>query len=227
MTGTTITLTAADGHEFSAYEAKPGGKSRGGLVIVQEIFGVNAHIRKVTDGYAAAGYRAIAPAIFDRAERGVELDPGSSAERDKGIALRNQVSLDQMLTDIAATGTALAGTGRLGLVGFCLGGSLAWLTATRLDGFAATVGYYGGMIAGHLDEKPRRPVMLHFGEEDQGIPMSDVAKIKAVVDPAMVQVFSYAGAGHAFNRDGSAAWHEASAELALERTLGFLGQHVG
>ncbi len=224
--GANIELAAADGHEFSAYEAKPAGTPRGGLVIVQEIFGVNAYIRRVTDGYAEAGYRAIAPAIFDRAERGVELGNGP-ADREKGVALRNQISLEQMLADIAATAGALQDAGKIGLVGYCLGGSLAWLAAARLDGFAATVGYYGGMIAGHLDQQPRCPVMLHFGEEDAGIPMSDVDKVKAAVDPALVQVFTYPGAGHAFNRDQSPAWHEPSARLARERTLKFLGEHVG
>jgi carboxymethylenebutenolidase len=122
---------------------------------------------------------------------------------------------------------ALAASGKVGLVGYCLGGSLAWLAATRLDGFAAAVGYYGGMIAAHLDETPRVPVMLHFGENDGGIPMADVAKIRAAADPKLVQVFTYPGAGHAFNRDGSANWHEPSAKLARERTLAFLRERVG
>lgn len=224
--GQTITLTTDDGHRLSAHEAKPAGAARGGLVVVQEIFGVNAHIRKVTDGYAAAGYRAIAPAIFDRAEPGVDLGY-DAADRDKGLALRQKIGLDQTLLDIAAAAAALKGAGKTGVVGYCLGGSLAWLAATRLDGLAAAVGYYGGMIAAHLGETPRCPVMLHFGENDAGIPMSDVDKIKATVDQARVQVFVYPGAGHAFNRDGSANWHEASAKLALRRTLEFLAEHLG
>jgi len=225
--GANLMLTAKDGHQLSAYEAKPDGTVRGGLVVVQEIFGVTPHIRSVTNGYAAAGYRAIAPALFDRGEPGVELDPGKPEHVDKGRALRQKISLDDMLLDIAAAGAALKGSGKTGIVGYCLGGSLAWLTATRLDGFSAAVGYYGGMIAGHLGEKLHCPVMLHFGELDQGIPAADVDKIRATVDPAMVQIFTYAGAGHAFNRDGSANWHEASAKLALERTLKFLAEHLG
>jgi carboxymethylenebutenolidase len=218
-------LTASDGHRFGAYEAKPAGDPRGGLVVVQEIFGVNPHIRRVADGFAADGYHVIAPALFDRAELGVELgyEPADVA---RGRALRQQISLDETLLDIAACRLALGGSGKVGLVGYCLGGSLAWLTATRLDGFAATVGYYGGMVAGHLDESPRVPVMLHFGEEDGGIPMADVAKIRATADPALMQVFTYKGAGHAFNRDGNKAWHEQSAKLARERTMAFLRKHL-
>ena len=223
---TTITLKASDGHQFKAYEAKPAGPVRGGLVVVQEIFGVNAHIKRVADGFAADGYHVLSPALFDRAERDIEL----GYEKDdvaRGRGLREKISLDEMLLDIAACGAALKGAGKVAMVGYCLGGSLAWLTATRLPGFAATIGYYGGMIAKQLDEKPKCPVMLHFGELDGGIPMTDVAAIKAAVDPKMVQVFSYAGAGHAFNRDGNHAHHEPSAKVARERTLAFLRQHVG
>ena len=226
MAGTT-TLSAEDGHRLSAYEAKPAGTPRGGLVIVQEIFGVNRHIRSVADGYAADGYDAIAPALFDRAERGVELsyEPG---DREKGVALRKAIPTTQMLLDVAAAAAAVRGAGKVGIVGYCLGGSLAWLAATRQQGFAAAVGYYGGLIAAHVGEEPFCPVMLHFGEEDRGISMSDVAKIKAQTDPARVQVFTYPGAGHAFNRDDSeAAFHEASAQLARERTLAFVREHVG
>ena len=221
-----IVLTASDGHRLGAYEVKPEGEPRGGLVIVQEIFGVNPHIRRVADGFAADGYHVIAPALFDRAELGVELGY-EAADVERGRNLRQEISLDEMLLDIAACRMALGATGKVGLVGYCLGGSLAWLTATRLDGFAAAVGYYGGMIAGHLDESPRVPVMLHFGEEDGGIPMADVAKIRASTDPARVQVFTYPAAGHAFNRHGNKAWHEHSAKRARERTLAFLRKHLG
>ncbi len=224
--GAAIELTASDGHVFGAYEAQPAGTPRGGLVVVQEIFGVNAHIRRVADGYAADGYRVLAPAIFDRAERNVKLGY-DAVDRDKGIALRKEIDIAAMLLDIAACAVALQPAGKVGIVGYCLGGSLAWLAACRLYGLSAAVGYYGGMIAAHLDEKPRIPVMLHFGEEDGGIPMADVARIRAAVDPAVVQVLAYPGAGHAFNRDGADSWHEPSAGLARERTLEFLHQRLG
>ncbi len=220
------TLTAKDGHAFSAYEAQPAGKARGGLVVIQEIFGVNAHMRRVADGFAADGYAVIAPAIFDRAEKGVDLGYGKE-DVDRGVALRKEIELDDMLVDIAASIEAVKGAGKVGIVGYCLGGSLAWLAATRLTGLSAAVGYYGGTIANNLGEKPLCPVMLHFGEEDTGIPMSAVEKIRAEVDPKRVQVFTYAGGGHAFNRDGNAAFHAPSAKLARERTLQFLATNVG
>jgi carboxymethylenebutenolidase len=223
---TTISLTAADGHHFAAYEASPPGKPRGGLVVVQEIFGVNRHIRDVADGYAADGYHVLAPAIFDRAERGIEL--GYDKENvATGIALRQKISLEEMLSDIAACVAALKSAGKVGVVGYCLGGSLAWLAATRLAGVVAAVGYYGGMVARHLGETPKCPVMLHFGDEDGGIPIADVAAIRAAVDPKAVQVFTYAGAGHAFNRKGNHAYHEDSARLARDRSLAFLRKHLG
>ncbi len=223
---TTISLTAKDGHHFSAYEVAPSGAPRGGLVVVQEIFGVNRHIRDVANGYAADGYRVLAPAIFDRAERGVELGYDQEG-RTRGIALRQEISLEEMLSDVEACVAALKPAGKVAVVGYCLGGSLAWLAATRFSGLAAAVGYYGGMVAKHLDEKPKCPVMLHFGEKDPSIPMDDIAAIRAAVDPHAVQCFTYADAGHAFNRAGNEAHHAPSAVLARVRSLAFLRQHIG
>ena len=126
---------------------------------------------------------------------------------ERGVELRKRIPLDAMLRDIAASLVALSSSGKVGIVGYCLGGSLAWLSALRLPGLAAAVGYYGSMIAANLAEPPRCPVMLHFGEDDHGIPMSDVEKMKAATDPAEVQIFTYRGAGHAFNRDGTPVYH--------------------
>jgi len=224
--GQFIHLKANDGHSFGAYETGPAGKARGGLIVIQEIFGVNAHVRRVADGFAADGYRVIAPSIFDRAERGADLGY-DKADVDRGVALRKQIEIAHMLLDIAATRDALAGAGKVGIVGYCLGGSLAWLAAAKVPGLAAAVGYYGGTIADSLGEKPRCPVMLHFGELDQGIPLADVEKIRSVAEPLGAEIFVYPGAGHAFNRDGHQALHEPSARLARERTLKFLGKHVG
>lgn len=128
-----IELTASDGHRLSAYVATPSEPPRGGLVVAQEMFGVNAHIRSVADGYAADGYHAIGPALFDRAERGVDLG-STPADRDKALALRNAIPIDAMLPDVAAATDAVARFGKVGIVGYCLGGSLAWLAATRLPG---------------------------------------------------------------------------------------------
>lgn len=221
-----IRLTAGDGHTFSAYEAVPEGTAKGGLVVVQEIFGVNRHIREVADEYARAGYRVVAPALFDRAERDVELGY-EGADRDKGIALRAKIDLDAMVSDVAASVDAVRPAGKVAVIGYCLGGSLAWLAAARIPGLAAAVGYYGGMVAKNLGEKPRCPVMLHFGEKDGGIPLADVETIRGASDPSKVQVFVYPGAGHAFNRYGNSAHHAPSADLARERTLAFLRQHIG
>ena len=214
-------LTAKDGFIFSAYVAKPTGSARGGLVVLQEIFGVNDHVRHVADGYAGDGYYVVAPALFDRAEEGVDLGY-EKEDMEKGVSLRAKIPLEQTLADVAASVEAAKKAGRVGIVGYCWGGSLAWIAAARVPGLAAAVGYYGSMVASHLNDQPRCPVMLHFGAEDKGIPAADVEKIIAAVDAKLVQIFVYPGAGHAFNRDGSAAWHEQSANLARERTLRFL-----
>src|SRR5581483_6387641 len=141
--GEMVTLTAEDGHQLSAYRALPAGPPRGGLVVVQEIFGVNAHIRAVCDGFAADGYLALAPAAFDRVERGVSLHY-AQADIERGRELRAKVGWDQMVTDVRAAVRALQAEGlKVGVVGYCMGGSLAWLAATRIDGLAAAVGYYG------------------------------------------------------------------------------------
>jgi carboxymethylenebutenolidase len=224
--GQTIELEAADGHTFSAYEAAPkAAHHRGGLVIVQEIFGVNAHIRSVADGYAADGYYVIAPAIFDRDKRGIELAYGPD-DIAKGRASVDKIGIDAMLQDIEAARAAAASAGKVGIVGYCLGGSLAWLAATRLRGFAAASCFYGGRIAAAAGEKPHCPVQMHFGEKDQSIPLTDVEKVRANVPRRLVEIFVYP-AGHAFNRDGTPAHEPESARLARERTLKLLREHIG
>jgi carboxymethylenebutenolidase len=223
--GTMITLQASDGFTLGAYEARPDGKPRGGLVVIQEIFGVNPHIQRVCEGYAMDGYHVISPAIFDRGERNVELGY-DKPDMDKGIALRASIPLEKTVLDVAAAVATLQGDGKVAIVGFCFGGSLAWIAGARVPGLSAAVGYYGGMISKHLDERPVCPVMLHFGEKDQGIPMSDVEKIKASSDPVRVQVYTYP-AGHAFNREGNQAYEPHSAMLARMRTAEFLMQNIG
>jgi len=224
--GEFITLTASDGHKFSAYEAKPAGKPKGGLVVVPEIFGINAHMRSVADGYAADGYHVLAPCLFDRVER--DYDRGYGPEdREAGMAIMKALKPAEMLADVTATVQKLVPEGKVALVGYCLGGSIAYLAASAVPGLTATIGYYGGMIAANLDKQPKVPVMLHFGDEDQGIPVEAVEKVKAAVDPKLVQVYRYANAGHAFNRAGTTSWHEPSARLARERTLAFLKAQIG
>lgn len=223
--GSTIELAARDGHRFSAYRALPagGGTTKGGIVVIQEIFGVNGHMRRVTDGFAAQGYAAIAPALFDRLRPGIELgyDDGGVAE---GRELRSEVGWDGPLADVQAAIDAAAAYGKVGVVGYCWGGSLAFLAATRLTGLACAVGYYGGQIAQYAEERTRVPVILHFGEKDHGIPMSDVDKVRAA-HPDM-SIFLYP-AGHGFNCDERGSYDAASAALALERTLLFFDAKLG
>lgn len=219
----TIKLTAADGVTIDAYRADPAGTPRGGLVVLQEIFGVNPHIRRVADGFAAEGYLVIAPALFDRVKPGVELgytQEGMSA----GIGLMGQVDQEKALLDVAAAVKAAAAGGKVGVVGYCWGGSLAYAAACSGEGLAAAVGYYGGNIAKSLDRKPKVPLMLHFGERDAHIPMSDVDRIKAALPD--VPVYTY-DADHGFNCDARGSYDKPSAATALERTLAFFARHLG
>jgi len=221
--GTTIKAKAADGHELSVYRAEPTGRARGGLVIAQEIFGVNSHIRAVCDGYAADGYLVVAPALFDRVERGVELGYQSD-DIARGRKLREPIALEQALMDMEAAANEIAGAGRIGAIGYCWGGTIAWVAATRSRSFAATVGYYGGGVPDLAAEQPNCPVQLHFGEQDQSIPLAGVEKVKAAHPE--VPVFIYP-AGHGFSCDQRGSYHAESARLARERTLAFLQEHIG
>src|SRR5919206_606364 len=163
--GETIRLRAADGFELSAYRAAPSGTPRGGLVVIQEIFGVNGHIRRVADGYAADGYLAIAPALFDRIEPGIEIGYGPD-DIERGRELKGRSRTDAALRDISAARDAAAAAGKVGVVGYCWGGYLSWLSATRVDGFAAAVSYYGGGIGTGATETPPRPLVLPFRGKD-------------------------------------------------------------
>jgi carboxymethylenebutenolidase len=221
--GKTVELAAADGHKFAVYRADPAGKPRGAIVVVQEIFGVNGHMRRVTDGFAAAGYLALSPALFDRTKRGVELgyDPAAIAA---GRELRGAVGDDGPLADVQATIDLAASGGKVAVIGYCWGGTLAYLAATRLKGLSCTVGYYGGGIAAAAGEKTRVPVMLHFGDSDQSIPLSDVDKVRAAHPEITTYVYK---AGHGFNCDERGSYDAASAKTALDRTLAFLKDHIG
>jgi carboxymethylenebutenolidase len=218
----TIRLEAEDGTQLSAYHVLPAEPPRGGLVVLQEIFGVNSHIRRVADGFAEKGYEVLAPALFDRLEPGVEL--GYDAEgMAKGRTFPQRLGWDGPLRDVAAAVAALRGAGRIGVVGYCWGGSLTYLAAARVGGIAAAVGYYGSAIAKNLDATPQVPTLLHFGANDASIPAADIEAIRARQPDVGVHVYA---AGHGFNCDARSAYEPASAQLALERTLAFFGQHL-
>ncbi len=215
--GETIKLTCKDGAKIGAYVARPAGAPKGGLVVLQEIFGVNHHIRAIADRFAAAGYLAVAPALFDRVEPNVELGYGME-ERPRAIDLRSQTRLEATLADIEAAISVAKQGGKVGLVGFCWGGTLAFLGTCRLPGVTAAVGYYGGGIAAVASERPRVPLMLHFGAHDKHIPMSDVEKIRTA--QPTVPIFVY-DADHGFHCDERDSYNKAASEEAGLRTLEF------
>lgn len=219
--GDTITLQAADGHSFHAYLSRPAGRARGGLVVLQEIFGVNHHIRSVTDGFAAEGYLAVAPALFDRVRPGVDI-PYDQLQTGRDI----MGSLDRANTvrDMAAAVAAVREPGKVGAIGYCWGGALADLAACEC-GVDAGVSYYGRHTATWLELKPGCPVLYHFGKLDPFIPPETVEAIRAGRPDGVFHV--YEEAGHGFNCDERHEYHPDSARLALERTLAFLRRHVG
>ncbi|HEX7816319.1 dienelactone hydrolase family protein [Dyella sp.] len=205
---------------IGAYLAEPTEKPRGGIVVIQEIFGVTAHIRKVTDHFAELGYTAIAPAFFDHLETGLELgyDTAGTEEGRKRVA---ELGLERPLEDVASAAEAIASAGRIGTVGYCWGGTVALLAALRLG--LPSVSYYGARNLPFLGETPKAPVMFHFGEKDRSIP-ADVVEKHRLMLPQM-DVFTYP-ADHAFNRDVGHAYDASSAALALERTMGFFDNYL-
>lgn len=222
--GQNVTLQAEDGHKLGGYRANPAGQPRGGVVIIQEIFGVNPHIRSVCDGYAADGYAALAPALFDRVEPNIQLGY-EQEDIVRGREIRGKIGWDTMIMDVRAAVQALQQDKlKLGIIGYCMGGSVAWLAAARIDGLSAAVGYYGGAIADFANERPRPPALLHFGETDASIPKEHWEKIKAAQPKVPMHTYP---AGHGFNCDQRASYHEPSARLARQRTLDFLRQHLG
>lgn len=221
--GHDIKLTASDGFQLGGYRADPTGKAKGALVVIQEIFGVNHHIRNVCDRYASEGYVAVAPSIFDRTEPNFQsgYSPDEVAVARKFVANPNWSA---MLLDVQAAIDSVKDVGPVGIVGFCLGGSVAFVAATKLSGLHAAVGYYGGAIVRFADDKPKVPTLLHFGEKDTGIPQSDVEIIRAKRPD--VEIHVYPGAQHGFSCDERASYDKASADLAGQRTLAFFAKHL-
>ncbi len=221
--GEHIKLTASDGFVLGAYQAEPAGTPLGAVVVIQEIFGVNVHIREVVDGYAAAGYFAIAPQIFDRVEPDIELGY-EEADMNTGIGIISE-KLDHAAVplDIQAAINAASAHGKVGVVGYCFGGRLAWIAACELDGVSAASSYYGGGIADEVGRTAKCPVIMHFGELDQHIPLSDVDKVKAAQPGVPVYVYV---ADHGFNCDHRASYDATASALAKERTLAFFGDNL-
>jgi len=222
--GRMIELEAADGHKLAAYRAEPAGKARGAVVVIQEIFGVNSHIKGVADGYAADGYLVIAPAMFDRAQRG--YDTGyTQPEIQAGVAVMQKLDWKQTLLDVDAALAEAKKAGKAGIVGYCWGGTVSWVAAARSAGLACAAPYYGGGMPGFIGDKPKCPTMCHFGELDQS-PTLEQSKAIAKAHPEITAHF-YPGAGHGFNCDQRGSYHAESAKLARQRTVEFFRKHLG
>ena len=222
--GKFIELKASDGHKFAAYVAEPSAKARAGVLVIPEVFGVNSHIKQTADGYAADGYLAVSPAMFDRAQR--NYDTGySQPEIQAGVAIMQKLDWKQSMLDVeAAIGEAMK-AGKVGIVGYCYGGTVAWVAAARASGLACSVPYYGGGMHGLIKEQPKVPVMCNFGETDQSPTLAQAKEIVAA-HPEISAHF-YAGAGHGFNCDQRGSWNAEAAKLARSRTLEFFRKHLG
>ena len=228
--GTMIELKSADGTRVPAYEARPAGTPKGAVVVIQEIFGVNSHIRNVADGYAAEGYWAVAPAAFHRVKPGVELGY-TDADMGEGFGYKTAVEAlpsPGVMPDIQAAidHAAKASGGKVGIVGYCWGGLLTWRAACTLTGLSAAAPYYGGGVTteAEIARQPKVPVLAHFADEDKWISLESVDAFKKAHPE--VEVLTYA-AHHGFNCDQRGAWHAPSAQLARERTLAFFAKHLG
>jgi carboxymethylenebutenolidase len=220
--GEYTTIMARDGHEFQAWLAAAPAHPRGAVVVLQEIFGINSHIRAVTDDFAAQGYTAIAPSLFDRIRRGIQLGY-SAPEVQEGAGYRSQLQTETTLKDVAAAIAVVRNSGRTATVGYCWGGTLSYLAACQLP-LAAAVVYYG-RLAAHLQQQPRCPVIYHFGAEDKSIPLSEVEMIRAAAKSPEA-VYVYPGAGHGFNCNQRDSYDPQAAALARTRTLEFLERCV-
>src|SRR5262245_11635369 len=222
--GSMIELTAADGHKLAAYRAEPAGKPRGAVVVIQEIFGVNSHIKSVADGYAKDGYLAIAPAMFDRLQRG--YDTGySQPEIQAGIAMMQKLDWKNTFADVDAAVAEAKKAGKVGIVGYCWGGTVSWRASANTSSLACSAPYYGGGMPNFMNENPKEPILGQFGELDQS-PTPAQAKELLGKHPD-VQGHFYGGAGHGFNCDQRGSYNAEAAKTARERTLAFFRKHIG
>ena len=228
MASSTITLTAADGFMSSAYVSEPSGTAKGALVVLQEIFGVNSHVRGVADGYAAAGYLAIAPSTFDRVERDVQLGytPNDITQGSRLKAAVEALPAPGVLQDIQAAVDVVARAGKVGIVGYCWGGLLVWRAAEKVRGLSAAVAYYGGgmTVGTEPSRKPAVPTMAHFGDQDAHISVESVKAFEAAHPEVEVHLYA---ANHGFNCDQRGSFNAGAAATALERSLFHFGKHLG
>lgn len=230
---TEVTISAADGGQFSAYVARPAKTPAAGLVVIQEIFGVNTVMRELCDEYAAQGFLAVCPDLFWRQKPGVQLTDKTQEEWNQAFAYMNGMDQDKAVEDLQATVTWLRGqgdcTGKVGSVGYCLGGRLAFMMATRSDA-DANVGYYGVGLGGMLGDVPRitRPLLLHIAELDKfSTPEERDQVVAGVAGNGRITAKVYPGVNHAFARPGGEHWDAATAADANKRTIDFFRTHLG
>ena len=226
--GDWLRLRTGDGKQISAYQARPQGEIKGGLVVIQEIFGVNAHIRSIVDGFARDGYVAISPALFDRIEPGVELRY-EGEDMQKAVGFYQKLRPETAILDVAAGFEQLKGEGAgTAVIGYCYGGFMAWVTATRGPGICmdpkCAIGYYAGGVGSVAEEQPSCPVLLHFGAKDTHIGPEQIAAVREAHPD--VQIYVYEGAEHGFNCDARTTYNPDAAALARQRTLAFLDEHL-
>jgi carboxymethylenebutenolidase len=223
--GKSITLTAKDGHKLGAYVAEPAGKAKGGVVVIQEIFGVNRHVKHLADFFASKGYLAVAPALFDRSEKGIDLGYDEKAFV-KGREARGKLTDAMIVADVEAATQEASKAGKVGLIGYCFGGYVAWLAACQANGLAASISCYGGGGAARAaNDKPKVPVQFHFGDRDHAIPLDDVQKIKNAHKD--LPVFVYDESGHGFCCDERDTYNAGACERAHGRALAFFAKNVG
>ena len=222
--GQNISLTAGDGHSLGAYRANPPGSPKGAVVIIQEIFGVNGHVRNICDQYAAAGYVAIAPALFDRVEPGLDLGYGEE-DFANGRETRGKLENDGIVADVQAAVDEAAKSGKVGVIGYCFGGAVAWMAATTCTGVACASCYYGGGIYATKDATAKCPVQFHFGDNDGGISLGNVHEIKEAQPD--IPTYVYDDSGHGFCCDERDSFNPSACGRARERTLSQLAANVG
>ena len=222
--GTSIELNTSDGHTLGAYKATPVGSPKGGVVVIQEIFGVNQHIKNVTDEFAKNGFVAVAPALFDRTEKGLELGYGQD-DFQKGKETRGSLNDEGIQNDVQAAIDEASKAGKVGIVGYCFGGYVSWLAACKCSGLSAASTFYGGGIHAKREDTPKVPVIFNFGDNDGGIPLSQVHDIKEA-NPE-IPCYVYDEAGHGFCCDDRESYNQGACERAHKRTLDHFASHVG